>query len=631
MTRRAAWGRYKNILEREYVLRCLAGSVLANFIEYTMPEYRMGWFHETVCSELDMFLTAVSRKESPRLIITAPPQHGKSEIISRRFPAYVLGKYPDMSIISTSYSASLASKMSRDVQRIIKGDRFREIFPLVSLAGRGSADREEYKLTENFFQIVGARGQYLSAGVGGGITGVGAECVAAGSRISVPGRLASTAAASELAPGDLVWSYSHQAGRAEPRPVLAVKARQADRMLSLDFGGAPLLCTPDHPVWADGGYRRADILPRGASGLYMDYFNNVAGEVPLLATSWTGPGAVVDLQVEGNSNFFADGVLVHNCILVDDPIKNREEADSATVRESLWDWYSSVLSTRQRPGAGIVIVHTRWHEDDLVGRLMDRQKSGMGSVWRCLNFPAIAEKDEDFRRQGEALHPERYPLEELLRFKADRGSRDWAALYQQRPAPDEGQIFRRHWFRHWHVLPDRFDVMALSWDMTFKDGSGSDYVVGQVWGKSGAGLYLVDQVRARMGFVETKAAFKALAGDWPQATLKLVEDKANGPAVIDELRREIQGIVAVSPDGSKTARASAVTALFEAGNVYFPDRGLHPWVGDLEAELLGFPAGMHDDQVDALTQALRRLGRGGSRGVARATGAPARSAWDMSW
>ena len=141
--------------------------------------------------------------------------------------------------------------------------------------------------------------------------------------------------------------------------------------------------------------------------------------------------------------------------------------------------------------------------------------------------------------------------------------------------------------------------------MTFKDGDDTDFVVGQVWGRKGAALYLLDQVRRRMGFTDTVAAFRALAAKWPGATRKLVEDKANGPAVIDALKHAVPGIIPVEPDGSKTARAHAVTTFFEAGNVLLPHPEHCPWAREYVAELTQFPGAPHDDQVDATTQALR--------------------------
>ncbi|MDR2489718.1 MAG: phage terminase large subunit [Desulfovibrio sp.] len=452
----------------------LARVGLCAFVRHTCRGYEMGWVHEEICKELDAFLAAVQRKESPRLMITMPPRHGKSELATRRFPAYAFGRNPDLTIISTSYGADLSSRMNRDVQRIMDGKEYLELFPDVTLSGKNirTVASGNYLRNSDIFEIVGHEGSYRSAGVGGGITGMG-----------------------------------------------------------------------------------GDIL------------------------------------------------------IIDDPLKDRAEADSPTIREKVWDWYTSTLYTRLAPGGGILLIQTRWHMDDLAGRLLEAERMGEGDAWRCVNFPAIATDDEPHRRMGEALHPERYPLEQLITIKTALGSRDWEALYQQRPVPDGGAVFRKEWLRYWlpKDLPEKFDKLLISWDMAFKDSEDSDYVVGQVWGKHGGSFYLVDQVRGRMGFTATVQAFRDLADKWPQAVEKLVEDKANGPAVIDSLKTKVHGIIPIEPDGTKTARAHAVTPLFEAGNVYIPHPQARAWASDYEAELLQFPAAAHDDQVDATTQALRRF------------------------
>lgn len=470
-----AGGKFSAAQKSEYKL-ALARNNLGCFILATLPQYQMGWVHERICAELERFLADVVAKKSPRLMLTMPPRHGKSTIVSRYFPAYALGRYPDMNIIATSYGADLASRMNRDVQRIMGNNGYAQLFPATRLGGKGShsAGLGSYLRNSDMFEIVGHSGSYRSAGVGGGITGMGAECA-----------------------------------------------------------------------------------------------------------------------------------------IIDDPFKSRAEADSATVRQNVWEWFTSTLYTRLSPGGGIIIINTRWHMNDLSGRLLEADRMSEGDHWRVVNFPAIAETDEEYRKAGEALHPERYPLEQLLAIKKAIGTRDWEALYQQHPTPDGGNIFKKEWLRFYKPtdLPDRFDQVLASWDMTFKDGDDTDYVVGQVWGRKGADRFLLDQVRARMGFTETLTAFRALSAKWPQAARKLVEDKANGPAVIDSLKHAVPGIIPVNPDGSKTARAYAVTTVFESGNVYLPHPGTCPWVGDYVAELTQFPGAAHDDQVDATTQALRDMER----------------------
>lgn len=451
--------------------RALARSLLYAFVQYMKPDYSMGWVHELICDSLDSFLLKVLDKKSPRLMITMPPRSGKTELVSRCFPAYVLGKFPDMNVIAASYSADLASRTNRDVQRIIDTPEYRALFPQTKLTGKGTKEANvNYLRNSDIFEIVGRKGSYRSAGQQGSLTGMGAEI---------------------------------------------------------------LIC--------------------------------------------------------------------------DDPIKSKEVAYSSTERGKVWDWYLSTFYTRQSPGAGILLIQTRWHMDDLAGRLLAGSKTGEGEEWKLLNFPAIAEEDELHRKKGEPLHPKRFSLEAYEAIKKVQGKIHWAALYQQRPTPTEGAIFMRDRFKYYQVRPERFDRILLSWDMTFKDTAGTDYVVGQVWGQLGGQAYLLDQVRDKLGFVATCEAFIRQVDKWPEAIEKLVEDKANGPAVIDYLKQEIPGIIPVEPDGSKVARAHAVTPLFEAGNVFFPAEALAPWVVELEQELLHFPSDAHDDQVDALTQALRRM------------------------
>lgn len=314
-------------------------------------------------------------------------------------------------------------------------------------------------------------------------------------------------------------------------------------------------------------------------------------------------------------------------VIVDDPIKNFEEAYSPTIRQHVWDWWTSTLRTRLEPGAAIVVVMTRWHEDDLAGRLL-AQETG----WRYIRMPAIAEDDDDpiGRAPGEALWPERYDEAALADLKEDVGELVWAGLFQQRPAPLGGGIFKRNWIRYWfdaneplpvmvtqpdgtvHVceqrrLPKRFDEWCASWDLPFKGLAESDWCAGQVWSRVAADCFLIDQTHARMDFPTQLLAFRSMAQRYPRAKRKLVEDAANGAALISTLRDKIPGIVAVPAKGSKEARAAAVSAAFESGNVYIPHPSQAGWVQGYIEELVTFPGARYDDQVDATTQALGRL------------------------
>ncbi|HYG67585.1 MAG TPA: phage terminase large subunit [Anaeromyxobacteraceae bacterium] len=305
-----------------------------------------------------------------------------------------------------------------------------------------------------------------------------------------------------------------------------------------------------------------------------------------------------------------------NLFLIDDPFKNADQANSQLYRDKVWEWWQSTAYTRIEPfrdgreGVALLTM-ARWHEDDLAGRL-ERFGDEGGEPWHVIRLPALADDVDDplGRRIGEALWPERRSEEQLLNIKTAIGSYYFDALFQERPAPESGDIFKRDAWRFYSKLPDlfRFELFVVSWDMSFDDkGKDPSYVVGQVWGKLGGDFYLVDQVRAQLNFPATKLTVRTFSAKHPYAALKLVEDKANGPAIIAELARSVPGLVPVNPMGDKVARARAVSPLQESGNIFLPSPELAPWIHDFVAEAAAFPNGQHDDQVDSMTQALIRL------------------------
>lgn len=288
-------------------------------------------------------------------------------------------------------------------------------------------------------------------------------------------------------------------------------------------------------------------------------------------------------------------------IVLDDVVGSAADADSQTTRDSTWEWYQGTIRTRLEPGGFIVLTATRWNEDDLTGRLLAASETG-GESWRHLYMPAIDDA-------GYALWPERWPLDALERIRSAVGPRVFEAQYQGRPAPDSGNVYQRDWWRYWQVMPDRgaFDQIIQSWDMTFRETRSGSFVVGQVWGAMNADRYLLDQVRFRGDFPAAVQAVRALSAQWPEAHEKIVENKANGPAIVATLRHEIPGLIEVQPEGGKEARANAVAWQIESGNVYLPDPKVKPWSADVVEEASSFPNGANDDQVDALSQALLRL------------------------
>lgn len=306
-------------------------------------------------------------------------------------------------------------------------------------------------------------------------------------------------------------------------------------------------------------------------------------------------------------------------LLVDDPLKGRAEADSQVYRDNCWDWYTDTGRTRLSPEAPIIVIQTRWHEDDLSGRLLSGPSA---AEWTYVNIPAQADDDQDplGRQPGEYLVSARgRTATDWEDTRRDVGSRTWTALYQGRPAPAEGGMVKRSWWRFYDVpvaqrqedgtmlVPGKDVQVIQSWDMTFKDTKGSDFVVGQVWAKLDGKAVLLDQVRDRLDFPSACRAVQGLSAKWPQASAKLIEDKANGPAVIAQLASTVPGLIAINPQGSKAARLAAVSPFIEAGNVVIPAAAVAPWVDDFITEHGAFPNGAHDDQVDAASQALDRL------------------------
>ena len=309
-------------------------------------------------------------------------------------------------------------------------------------------------------------------------------------------------------------------------------------------------------------------------------------------------------------------------LIIDDPHKGAKEADSQLQRDEVWEWWLSTASARLAPGAPVVMILTRWHEDDLAGKFTS---AADGHLWEVLNIPAQADHNPDHgetdplgRQPDEFLESARQrTTAQWEAIRTRQTARNWNALFQGRPSAAVGSVFKRHW---WKTYDHKMWVeegsictvpgdgkLLMSWDMTFKASKGSDFVVGQVWLHRGADAYLLDQVRRRMGFSESKAAFEALVAKWPQAAMKLIEDKANGTAILDVLRSKIPGLIAINPTESKEARAEAVTPFIESGNVHLPAPAVAAWGEGVIEEAAAFPTGAHDDQVDAMTQALNRM------------------------
>jgi predicted phage terminase large subunit-like protein len=435
----------------ELLRRKKASTSLIGFTEFTLQRYRTAPHHEIIASRLERVLSG----EIKRLMLLLPPRHGKSELASKRFPAFCLGKRPDMQFISASATSGLAEDFGREVRNIIASREYHHIFPRTGLAEDSQA-KGKWTTKDG--------GTYYAVGVGGAVIG-----------------------------------------------------------------------------------RGADVF------------------------------------------------------MIDDPYSTMADAQSALTRKNVWEWYSGTVYNRLQPGGAIVLINHRMHEDDLSGALLAQQAAG-GDQWEVVELPAINE-------DGEALWPEHYPLDALEQIRRNTLPRFWSALYQQRPAPEEGEYFKRDWFRWYTTPPKHLRIYGAS-DYAVTDGGGDATVHIVVGIDPDDNLYVLDMWRGRtqsniwveefLNIVEARKPLK-----WAEEQGQIL--KSLGP-FIDKRMRERKVYCHRQPFPSvadKPTRCRAFQARAAMGKVYLPLNA--GWVSDLLTEMLTFPVGKHDDQVDALSLIGRML------------------------
>lgn len=508
-------------MEQELLHRLLASKHLEHFVSYTFPSYEWSWHHRVICDTLAWWLAT----PGARLLIVAPPRHGKSELVSRRLPAFILGQNPDAQIIACSYSADLASRMNRDVQRVMDSPAYARVFRDTRLFGKNirTVASGTWMRNSDLFEVVERKGAYRSSGVGGGITGMG-----------------------------------------------------------FDFG------------------------------------------------------------------------------IIDDPIKSAAEANSETLRESIWEWYITTFLTRQHKGARILLTLTRWHHDDLAGRLLKLQEEDPGAdQWRVLHLPALAlarqveerglceeEAQEqafhdamddmasrgdfegvhvertayddwleergrsypvrprlDPRQENEPLWPGRFGKDWLDQTRATMGERAFGALYGGNPTPREGALFPPENWQIVSALPAGRGRWVRYWDKGYS--SRGDWTVGILMFRSKDGrFYVVDMVRVRLSpaqrnnvILSTAHSDRATHG---HVRTYIEQPPGAGTETTDTLIRLLAGfpVEAVVPRGDKEDRAEPLSDQCEAGNVFLladlPGRKA------LIEECATFPGGENDDIVDAV-------------------------------
>lgn len=468
----------KESAQQEIYKRELAKRHLLAFVLRHEPKYKAGWVHKVICQELMAFSEAVVREESPRLMITMPPRHGKSLLASQYFPAWHMGRNPSHEFINTSYAQALQMDFSRKIQELVKSPDYALLFGGASIM-KHHESVERWGLADA--KGVRTGGGILAAGVGGPITGRGAHI-----------------------------------------------------------------------------------------------------------------------------------------LLIDDPVKNREEAESITVREGAKNWYSSTAYTRLAPGGGVLIIQTRWHDDDLTGWLLSEMREAEKEMqelgewpddadkWRTIDFPAIATHDEKYRRMGEALHPERYPLRVLRKYKRTLAPRDWAALYQQNPQVEEGAYFSKKMIRYYSSNPPKHMDIYCAGDLAISKKEHADYCVFMVAGvDEHENIYMLAEYRGR-GWDADKIidVMFEIHDEWHPRRFGL--EKGHISMTMDALlnmrirdAKKYDLLIEELPPGKqdKELRARAIQGLMAHGKVFWPEGAL--WVDAHLNELLRFPTGVKNDRVDA--------------------------------
>lgn len=627
------------------------------------PTYRRREHLDYLSDQIADAVRDVERGKSRMLAVSMPPRAGKSHLVSRYVPLWLLRRHPEWEIITASYDRGLTTEWARNIRETIEE---RPDLGIALKKDGGAGGR---------WETVEGGGMFATA-VRGAATGRGARCISGDMHIQSEHGYISASEAYERRISRIL-AFNHESGQAEWRAVSAGQRTERRRVLEvLTEAGRVIRCTEDHPIYSGGRYVEAGQLRRGDTLVTISPHRGVpVSEVPhdapqveqdtVLVVRDVGskPVTVYDFQVEGTHNFFAEGVLVHNCLIIDDPVKDFVEAHSANARQALWEWWLSVAQTRLMGPYLVLVVMTRWHADDFVGRLLSPDYAGDPKDWTRTVLPALSEGPGDLlgRAEGEPLiapTSDETPTQAIARWSNTRsavGEYTWASMFQQRPAPATGAIFDTSWWKFWtsdpskarddgtvvYIEPSTFTAGRWldSWDCTFKggDSANTDYVVGQRWVRNGPNRYLVAQQRGRWSFTQTIDRMR-LWVDAPTSETnpaghlvheRLIEEKANGAAIIDVLKEHVSGIKPVNPVIGKEGRARAVTPEIESGHVYLPHPGDpgNEWVNDLLGELREFPHGAHDDAVDSLTQALAGLrdpGRGritvpgvGAQGVAR--------------
>lgn len=436
-------------------------------------------------------LEALERREIQNLLVITPPGAAKSTYSSILFPAWYLGRNPKHMVLATSNTMELAERFGRKVRGLVAAADFGEIFGNVGLSEE-SAAAARWETTQG--------GEMFAVGVGGSIVGRRGDCLLGWTRVMMD---YGPEAIDMVRVGERVASVQTD-GSVSFRKVLATRKSSAREFIVITTrSGVIVEATAGHRVFANGEFKAVsslmlgDTLRRSVGG--QGIVDDTVVQLELMDMGEDGVD-VFDIQVEGSENFFANGILVHNCLLMDDVVRSKEDVESEQLRKKVWDWYVSDVLTRLKPNAVKLLVNTRWHEDDLAGRILERE----GDKWTVLHMEMENTREDDplGRAIGERLWPEWFTQEMVDEAKQDVGT--WNALYQGRPSPDGGGEFKKDWVEYYDSPPDRKRVTTLMLvDPANTKTKKSDYTAMWVLGAGGDdNFYVLDMIRDRFDLAE---------------------------------------------------------------------------------------------------------------------------------
>ncbi len=553
-----------------------------------------------------------------RLMVAVSPQEGKSTLCSKWFPLFMLVNDPTLRVAVISYSDEMARRWGADIKQLV--ETYNGDDDAVDLDIRLRGDSR----AAGRWQIDGQPGGVYCVGIAGSLTGKPVDCLDGDTKVLTRrGAIPIRDLSASVDPVQ-VLSYNHHSGRTEWKAIAAARAvlnRPVVEVVTL--GGRRVRCTADHPIFTlVRGYTKAGELHVGEL-LSIASDGHVDRDQVAAVRQVAGQVTVYDIQVADNHNFYADGVLVHNCLIIDDPIKDLAAAQSEAYRRRCQDFWQGVAIPRLGPGARALLVQTRWHESDMAGWLLASDGEGdrtKGGRWQVVSIPAQAEDADDplGRRPGEFMQSARGDRDwEAIRKSV--GTYVWASLYQQKPAPTEGGLFKRLWWRRWVSAPvqaagerirlgDRLVDLVDAWrfgtiDLANSTRTSADYTVIAAWARTTAGdLVLLDLVRARIGDEQHFVHARPLVERWRLDTL-FVEGSQYATTLVREAANSGVPITAIQAEQDKFSRALPASAWASAGRIWIP--AVAHWVDAFVTELASFPNGSHDDQCDVLSLACR--------------------------